>query len=274
MILAGAALIAFPVMRGDAQTLLSYWNFNNDASVFNASNNSFGALKTTDSGFGEVYNATSARLSSNSANGVVYPSGYIDFSGMAGTANSGNTSTTGWGVFKDASQNLGAGQGTGLRSGDASTQQGGLVMVLSNTSSSSSLVFSLDTAGYQGISLSYAGRLGGTSPTLAWSYSYDDAGWTSLTPTQTGTITNGGGYFNVSQSLGSLFDNQGQIYLKLTASETSSTFVGSFAMDNIQVLAASAVAVPEPPVVLLLGCAGVLLAFLRRRSPRPLPVRS
>ena len=250
-----------------AQSLLSYWNFNNDSGAF--SSPFLGSLSTTDGGYGEVYNSSTKTLSSNSANGVVYPSSSINFSGVVGSANTGDTNHSGFGVFRDASINLGAGQTSNLYAGDASTQQGSLIVVevAGGTPVASNLVFSLDTQGYQGISLSYAGREGGGLPAVTWSYSYDDSNWTSFTPTQTGTL--GVSSFNdVSLSLGSLFDNKSAVYLEATITENSLNNTGSFAMDNIQVLAAGTIAVPEPSsfAMGLMGIGLLILVVRRQRS--------
>lgn len=253
-----------------ATTLLSYWDFNNTAT--NYSGSLTGSFATTNAGFGEVFNTTNNRLSSNTANGALYTSTYIDFTGVTGYINGGHTNTySQWGAFNDASTNLGSGQNSNLYAGDTSTQQGAAFLVLSSTTAApvtSSLVFSLDTQGYQGISLSYAGRTGGSALTsLTWAYSYDNVTFTTVTPTQTGTLTLGGGYFDISDTFSTVLDNKSAVYLKLVLNETGNGTTANFALDNVQVLG-TALAVPEPPVwELLIGALGAAL-FVRARARR------
>ena len=264
----GGLIALLGSLPGQASTLLSYWNFNNDATAFAGPN--FGTFSTADAGFGEVYNAATKTLSANSASGV-YTSSSLNFSPMNGTANSGNTGATGWGVFTDATAGLGTGQTSNASAGDASPQVGSLIFFPSyTTNNTDSMVFNLDTQGYQGISLSFVGRYGGittSAPTFAWSYSLDNGtSWLSLAPTTTGALSGASKFYNVSAAFNSVLDNASSIEVKLSVSALAGQ---SVEMDNVQVLAASAV--PEPSVLGLLGGALALLAAgaqARRRTGR------
>ena len=257
-------LLLVATLPGRASTLLSYWDFNNTATSFSGS--TFGTFSTTNGGFGEVYNAATKQLSANTAYGV-YTTSSIDFSSMNGTANSGTTGTTGWGVFNDSSANLGTGQTSNLVTGDASTQHGSLIMIPSGAQiNTDSLVFNLDTQGYQGISLSMAARYGGTTsaPTLAWAYSLNGGtSWITVTPTTTGTLSTPG-FYDLSAAFGSVLDNAASVELKLSITQIVSS--ESIELDNVQVLAA--LAVPEPSVVCLLGGGALALLLVQVRNRR------
>ena len=257
-------LLLVATLPGRASTLLSYWDFNNTATSY--ASGTFGTFSTADGGFGEVYNTATKQLSANSVYGV-YTTSSIDFSLMNGTANSGTSSTTGWGAFTDSSTNLGTGQTSNLVTGDASTQHGSLIMIPSGAQiNTASLIFDLNTQGYQGISLSMAARYGGTTsaPTLGWAYSLNGGtSWVTITPTTTGTLSTPG-FYDLTAAFGSVLDNTASLELKLSV--TQSVASESIELDNVQVLAA--LAVPEPSVVYLLGGGALALLLVQARNRR------
>ncbi|HEY8967041.1 MAG TPA: PEP-CTERM sorting domain-containing protein, partial [Candidatus Methylacidiphilales bacterium] len=150
-----------------------------------------------------------------------------------------------------------------------------LLMTINNTSGTSSvtdtLIFNLDTVGYQGISLSYAGRYYGTNPTFTWSYSTDGTNYTTLTPTKTGSLTAAGSFYDISYAFGSSLDNLSAVSLKLSFTANAGVNL-SYGIDNLQVLASSPLAVPEPSAWLLFGAGGMLLALAGRARRRSFPV--
>lgn len=234
-----------------AATLLSYWDFNNVSSTYNSG--TLGSFSSTSAGYGEIYTSTNKQITGDSSTGtgVVYggSSVHLDLSGVTGTVNSGTTTQQGWGAFSDSALNL--------ASGDSSTAAGSLMILGGSTVATQSAVFSLSSQGYAGLSLTYASRVTAASGiTNTWSYSLDGNSWTTIS-----TLTPGNGAFTtLNVALPSLLDNAGSFYLKLTINYNYPTF-GSAAIDNVQVLAASAV--PEPATLGLMGLALVLCCVVR-----------
>jgi hypothetical protein len=244
------AMILLASRAAQGQVLLSYWDFNNDSQTYNSGTATLGKFyTTTGNGNGEIYNTTSKQLSSNTANGAIYTSSYISFSNWTGTAN-GNFvtgSTNGWGVYSDSTVNR--------ASSDSST--GGSLMLYSASGgeNGSYITFSLDSAGYKSLNLTYALRLSVANSVL-WSYSTDGTNWTSLgyAPTPGTTFT------SETLVLPTALNNLSSFYLRATLSNSSTS--ESIALDNIQL---TGIAVPEPSTVALVLAFCVIGLGLRSR---------
>lgn len=276
LVLAATLLLSLPAAR--AQTLLSYWNFNNDNPAYNGTSGLIGSFNTSAAAYGEAYtqtnNSTPGKLASNTANSTVFhgASVYIDFTNY-GTISSGtinglsassgytypsstSTGAAGYGVFADSTVNR---AGT-----DATT--GGSLLLLNTTGGAINkyITFSLSSTGYSSLSLTYATRLTNTvTSSQVWSYSLDGTNYFSLTtlsPAANGTFTTQ--TLNLSTLSGSALNNQSSFYLRMTYASANAQ--GSQALDNIQL---TGTAVPEPSSALLVLC-GVGAAFLcvRRRA--------
>ena len=271
LLLAAAALLSLP--SAHAQTLLSYWNFNNVSPAFSGS--TIGSFKTTAAAYGEAYTQTSnsapGTLASNSANSTVFHSSsiYIDFTnygtisggtinGKAATAYTSQGSTSGaagYGVFTDSTVN---------RASTDSTTGGSLLLLNSGGNAINKYItFSLSSAGYSSLSLSYATRLtNSVTASQAWSYSLDGTNYlalTTLTPTANATFVSQS--MNLSTLSGSALDNQSTFYLRMTYTTTNNQ--GSQSLDNIQL---TAVAVPEASTAPLALCGvAATLVYIRRR---------
>lgn len=253
-----------------AAVLLEYWDFNNDSSVY--SSPTLGKFATANPGGGtsvnngEIYNATTKLLSSNAGGftgGPVFTNGSIDFSGVSGNANSGNTSSAGFGAFADA-----AGNGHPATN-DPSTKQGSLGLFVNSASPvNQTLVFNLTSTGYNTLAITFDGRRasGVTGPAIpvAWSYSLDGGlTFTSFTtPALNGVAaTFAANTFNLPTAL----DNLSGFELKAVFSFTTANVGSSYAIDNLQLTGLAAV--PEPKTYALV-IAGVMVILLRRKNRR------
>jgi len=232
--------------------------------------------------YGETYtqsnNSTPGTLSSNTGNSAVF-TGFgvnIDFSNFSTitggsptingkvapgyTSQNATSGNAGYGVFSDSTVN---------RAGTDSTTGGSLLLL--NTSGNAVghyLTFSLSSAGYDTLSLSYAVRLtSAVTASQVWTYSTDGTNYFTLatiSPTANGTFLTQ--TLNLSSLSSSALDNQSTFYLRMAYSSANTQ--GSSAFDNIQ-LTGTATAVPEPSTYALLGGASVLgLAFFIRRKHR------
>jgi hypothetical protein len=276
-----AVLLAFgsPAVL-DAQTLLSYWNFNNDSSVFGTPANTYGQFSTTDGGSGEVYTGgTTRQLSSNTAVGAAFSGSgtYLAFNGLiagvspnvingidsvTGTRATTSTGSSGYAVFSDTTLNRVA--------GDASTG-GSLQFVNSaNRLAGKNVTLSLSSTGYEDLQLSYATRWSNnTSGTQTWTYSLDGTNFFSITGgalsmASSASSTN---FTTFSLNLASLaaIENVSNFYLRMTFT-AGGTPPGSFSFDNLQVTGIAAVPEPGSWSLLLLGAGGLALLRLRPGS--------
>lgn len=273
ILLAAATLLSLP--SASAQTLLSYWNFNNVSPAFSGS--TIGSFKTTAAAYGEAYTQTSnsvpGTLASNSANSTVFhgSSIYIDFTnygtisggtinGKMATAYTSQGSTSGaagYGVYTDSTVN---------RASTDSTTGGSLLLLNSSGGAINKYItFSLSSSGYSSLSLSYATRL--TSSVVAsqaWTYSLDGTTYfalTTLTPTANSTFVSQS--MDLSALSGSALNNQSTFYLRMTYTTTNNQ--GSQSLDNIQL---TGVAVPEVNSATLALCGLVVTAACLRRRAR------
>jgi hypothetical protein len=261
-----------------ASTLLEYWDFNNDASVFNASASpsTFGSFSTTGtgvatgSGNGEIYNATSKTLSSNSVSSAVYTNGILDLNGLAATthANGGaggaSNAAPVWGVYTNstgASSSVTNQAATDPTAAGGTASNGGSLGLVNAANETDSLVFTLTSTGYTGLTFSAAERFSATNlATITWSYSTDDVTWTTVTASG----SPGSNFTPISLSLPGGIGNLSTFYVKESLQFGAAT--GSFAIDNVQLTGNSA-AVPEPTTVALLVAGGLLLVWrVRRRA--------
>jgi len=272
-------LVAFTLCtlpRANSAALLSYWNFNNDSPAY-ATN--LGSFSTSAAAYGEAYiqssNSVPGVLAGNSANSTVFSGTAIkiDFSNIATITNptiNGKTPTAytsqnatsgaaGYGVFTDSTLN---------RAGTDSTTGGSLLLL--NTSGNminKYITFSLSSAGYNTLSLSYATRLtNAVTASQVWSYSTDGTNFFSLTtisPTANATFISES--LNLSALSSSALNNQSAFYLRMTY--TSANAQGSQAFDNFQL---TGVAIPEPSsLALAFGGLGLALGAIRlRRLPK------
>ncbi len=170
ILLIASAFCAFH--RADA-ALLTYWNFNNVSPLY--SGGTLGSFSTTAAGYGEAYSQTSnsvpGTLASNTSNSTVFSgSGInIDFSNIATislpngptingkkgpgyTTQEGTIGYAGYGTFSGSTTNI-VGSDT---AGDSLIFLNG-----SNNLNTKYITFSLSSAGYDTLALSYAIRLRG-----------------------------------------------------------------------------------------------------------------
>jgi len=260
---------------GASAALLSYWNFNNESTAY--SSPSLGSLNTSANLiFGETYNqvnnSTAGTLSSNTANGTIFNGAgiNIDFSnfgtidsatingkvGPGYTTQNSTAGNAGYGIFLDSTVN---------RAVSDSTTGGSLLLL--NTGGNAIgkyLTFSLSSAGYDSLSLSYSTRLTNTvAASQVWTYSIDGTNFFTLatiSPTANGTF--------ISQSLdlsslsSNALDDQSSFYLRMTYNSPNAQ--GSQAFDNFQLTGLAMV--PEPSIYVLLGLGLFTLVFLNWKN--------
>lgn len=282
--LAAVSAVTAAAFFGAAQearaTLLSYWNFNNVGPAYLSGNGTLGSFSTSGAAYGEAYtqvnNATAGTLGGNTANSTAFSSSAIkiDFANLGTVATplingkvataytaQGQTNTTvgGYGVFADDTTNRVA--------GDSTTGGSLIIMNPSGTTLGKYITFSLSSAGYNALTLSFATRMsgGGATGTELWSYSLDGTNFSSL-----GSITPGSGVFasrslNLSSLSGTALDNQGTFYVRMTIGTGTSA---SYAFDNIQLTGTAVSTIPEPSTYALLGGVGALGLVLAARRKR------
>ncbi len=274
LVLAAATLLSLPAAH--SQTLLSYWDFNNVSPAYVSSGGYIGSFSTSAAAYGEAYiqtnNSTPGRLSSNTANNTVFSgaSVYIDFTNYGTIANGTINGKLATGYTGQATTSSNAGYGAFLdstvnRASTDSTTGGSLLLLNSSGGANNKYItFSLSSAGYSSLSLSYATRLtSGAAASQIWTYSLDGVNYSTLktlNPAADATFTTQ--TLNLSTLSGSALDNLSTFYLRMTYS-TGNTY-GSQALDNIQL---TGTAVPEPSSALLV-LSGIGAAFLciRRRA--------
>jgi hypothetical protein len=126
------------------------------------------------------------------------------------------------------------------------------------------IVFGLDTTGYNGISLSFAKATSNSgSATLQWFYKLGAAG--SVVNTNLSTVFNSGTYSTETLDFSGITGMNNSSELFLVGVFTADTLGGAAAVfDNVQVLGATAV--PEPSsFAALAGLVGLGFAAMRRR---------
>ncbi|GAT34473.1 hypothetical protein TSACC_22898 [Terrimicrobium sacchariphilum] len=269
--------MAGALSSASAQTLLSYWNFNNVSPAFSGS--TIGSFKTTAAAYGEAYNQTAnsvpGTLASNSANGTIFhgSSIYIDFTNygtISGGLINGKQATTytvqgstsgpaGYGVFTDSTVN---------RASTDSTTGGSLLLLNSGGNAINKYItFSLSSAGYDSLSLSYSTRLtSGVVSSQAWTYSLDGTNYfalTTLNPAADSAFHTQS--LNLSTLSGSALNNLSSFYLRMTY--TTSNIQGSQSLDNIQLTGISSVPEANPTALAFCGLA-VTAYYFRRRMRR------
>jgi len=251
-----------------AAVLLEYWDFNNDSSVYSSPTLGKFAVANPGGGTsvnnGEIYNATTKLLSSNAGgftDGPLFTNGSIDFSGVSGNANSGNTSSAGFGAFADA-----AGNGHPATN-DPSTKQGSLGLFVNSASPvNQTLVFTLMSTGYDNLAITFDGRrasgVSGPAIPAAWSYSLD--GGATFTSFTTPALNGAAATFAANTfTLPKAVNNLSSFELKAVFSFTTANVGSSYAIDNLQLTGLAAV--PEPKTYALLT-AGAVLVALRSKS--------
>lgn len=260
----GAICATYPAMS--QASLISYWNFNNVSPAYVSS--TLGSFSGTAASYGEAY--ASQKLSSNTANGTIYSGSGVslDFANLSAGVNNAiingkvaggssqaqtNTVFGGFGAFTDTTLNRVA--------GDTSTGGSMIIMNPSGTELGHYLTFTLSSAGYDSLALSYDTRLSnGFAGNEVWSYSLNGTAFSPLgtiSPTANSTFSTQS--LNLSTLSAGALDNQPTFYLRMTL--TSNTNGGSFAFDNIQLTGTS---VPEPATLGSLAALAMLIARRRR----------
>ncbi len=271
------ALAASACPQAGAQTLLSYWNFNNVSPGYLSGNGSLGSFSTAAAAYGEAYsqtnNSTAGSLASNTANSTVFNTSAVNINfsnlGTSPTPNiNGKTFASGYTVQGQTNTSFG-GYGTFLDSttnrvsGDTTTGGSFIIMNPSGASLGKSITFSLSSEGYDTLSLSYATRISsGSTGTEAWTYSTDGVNFTSLTSLSSLTQGSFGVQtLDLSTLSSGALDDQATFYLRMTIGTGTSA---SYAFDNFQLVGT---AVPEPSTcVIALGGLGLVLIRGRTRS--------
>lgn len=272
-----AALVLSASHQAGAQTLLTYWNFNNTNPAYNSGAGQLGSFSTTAASYGEAYsqanNSTPGTLASNTSNSTVFSgsSVFINFSNI----NSGNITnpTINGKKWSDHSSQAptsdpaGYGSFLGSTTNAVGSDTAGNSLILLNTGGNLNnkyITFSLSSSGYEDLSLTYGTRLtNSVSASQVWSYSLDGTNYFSLTtisPTANGTFTSQS--LDLSTLSANALDNQSTFYLRMTY--TSANSQGSQAFDNIQLVGT---AVPEPTTIAFaLGGLGFVLIRTRIRA--------
>lgn len=251
-----------------AAVLLDYWDFNNVTSNYSSPSLGVFATNSTNGSVnnGEIYNSGTRLLSSNGggfSGGPVFTNGSINLNGVKGSPNFGNTTTTSWGAFSDS----------GFKAPNDPTSGASLIMINAEKTSANnpSIIFNLSSAGYSDLTFSmYARKAGGVTQALSltW-YSSLDGGstWSLLTtPSLPSGSTGAGSFVSYSFGLGSSLNNQSSFQLRLDADLSGANTGTSFAIDNVQLNAATAI--PEPATLCLIGLGGLMIAFGHNRKAK------
>ena len=268
VLLIASAFCAFH--QADA-ALLTYWNFNNTGPAYSAPQ--LGSFSASAAAYGEAYTAanitTSGTLASNTSNSTV-------FNGSAIKINFSNIDTiaartvngklwNGAGAQAATSDQAGFGTFTSSATNNVGSDTAGNSLLLLNTSGNiinKYITFSLSSAGYDTLTLSYSTRLtNAVTSSQVWSYSTDGTNYFSLTtisPTANATWINQS--VNLSTLSSNALNNQSAFYLRMTY--TSANSQGSQALDNIQL---TGTAIPEPSTWALLAFSLTTVVVLRRR---------
>jgi hypothetical protein len=252
-----------------AAILLDYWDYNNVTTVFSGS--TLGKFATANPGGGlavnngEIYNSTTNVLSSNGGaftGGPVFTNGSIDFAGVTGNHNTGFSTQAGFGGFSGLGSNA---------TGDTTTNQGSLgLFVTSAAPVNQVLLFNLSSVGYTDLTFSFLGRKAGNAQAgstlpVVWTYSTNGTDFFTLT-----TISASGAAGSVtpySFTLPTGLNNLSSFELKASFNFATATTAGtSFAIDNVQLNAATAI--PEPKAIALFGLGGLVIIFGRRFRAR------
>ncbi len=219
--------LAFPVvflmvcsLSAEAEDLLSYWNFNNCTP---GGAGELGKFHAEPALFGEAYDESTKRLSSNTNYNTVFHGEniYIDLSTLGGTY--GDSVSGGWGAFMDTRANK-------LKQDDSA---GGSLMS-GAINDANGITFVLSSEGYKDLQVSYAHR-SNDAAAVQWAYSLDGTNFTPFAEVNKHTAF-AKETLNLSAEGGlglKQLDNQKTIYLRamlLFPAKPS----GNIAFDNFQ----------------------------------------
>ncbi len=204
-------------------TLLSYWNLNNLETPYNAQTHSPGMWAGSAASFGEGYDATSHRLSSNSDGATAFTGEgvYIDFSSLPDENNTPEHRT--WGTFTDTKINKAAGD-----------DSKGASLLLTASVNGNHITFVLSSQGHGELQFSYASRMKAEA-SIQWSYSLDGVNFTPIAELKS-TDAFQPAVLNLSgpDGLGlTMLNNQPKIFLRATLQMAASK-ADSISIDNIQ----------------------------------------
>lgn len=270
-VLAVAAAV-FAVQQSSSAALLTYWNFNNVSPAYNTN---LGSFSLSAAAYGEAYsqtdNATPGTLASNTSNGTIFNGAAIkmDFASIA-TITGPTINGKKWSDHTNQESTGGpAGYGTfaGSTTNAVGSDSAGNSLIFLNPSNNLNnkyITFSLSSAGYDTLSLSYATRLSSAmgSGSEIWTYSTDGTNFSALAtvnPVRDSTFHTQN--LDLSTLSSSALNNQSTFYLRMAFNSASG--VGSYSFDNIQV---TGTAIPEPTTAAYLLGSGAGLLLMRRRS--------
>lgn len=220
-------------------TLLTYYNFNN-TSPSPIVSGQIASFATT--GSAEIYNSTSTTISIGSA-GVKASSSVLNLSSL----NSGGT----WGAYFGNTLNSYGG-----------APAGGALQVVGSALNSEKIVLSLNTVGYQDLSVSFVTASNASGATgILWEVSSDGVNYVSAGSTSNLPRTNAFTLNTVNLSAFNQIENISTAYIRF--SFTGITGNGTTRFDNFQI---NAVAVPEPATAaMLIGGLCLFCCYLRHR---------
>lgn len=215
-----AIFLAACSISTEAEDLLSYWNFNNCTP---GAEGELGKLRTEPALYGEAFDESTRRLSSNTNFNTVFHGEniYIDLSSLSGTY--GGSISGGWGVFTDTRANK-------LKPDDSA---GGSLMS-GAINDANGIVFVLSTEGYRNLQVTYAHRANDAA-SVEWAYSLDGTNYTPFAEVNKHTAfaketlnLSGPGGLGLKQ-----LDDQKSIYLRATLLYPGKPS-GNLAFDNFQ----------------------------------------